>query len=307
MITTVLVGSVALLAAGLTLLAGRLSRRTRALSAAERDTARLRQEVDRCQRLLAQTDRLSALGLLAASVAHEVRNPLVSVRTFAQLLPERLHDEEFRTSFRNLALAEIDRISLLVNDLLAFARPAAPEVHEAHEADLNDILGQICRLVDGEAKKRGLEVRTNLDADLPPVAIDEARVKQVFLNVVLNAIHACDPGGRVTLATRAVTRGDTPYFQVEVRDSGCGIPATDLGRIFDPFFTTKVGGSGLGLFITQRIVREHGGVIDVASAPGAGAIFQVNFPMTAPASGGPGAARAGADADDLHHRSLPHG
>ncbi len=304
MMTTMLVVAVVLLAAALAVLASRVRHGDMALRVAQQDAARLREDLERCQHLLAQADRLSALGLLAASVAHEVRNPLVSVRTFAQLLPERLHDEEFRTSFRELALAEIDRISLLVNDLLAFARPVAPEVHET---DLNDILGQICRLVDGEAKKRALDVRTSLDTTLPSVAIDEARVKQVFLNVVLNAIHACDAGGCVDLATREVVRDDVSYFQVEVCDSGCGIPAGDLGRIFDPFFTTKAGGSGLGLFIAQRIVREHGGFIEVASTPGEGAVFHVNFPMPTPVPSAADAAATGTDADDLRHRSVSHG
>jgi signal transduction histidine kinase len=273
--------------------------------------ARVGADLDRCQRLLAQSDRLSAIGMLAASIAHEIRNPLVSVRTFAQLLPERLHDEEFCTSFRELALAEIDRISLLVNDLLAFARPAAPEIHAA---DINDILDQIRRLVDGEAKKRGIELRGALDESLPAVAVEEARVKQVFLNVVLNALHACNAGGAVTLATRAVTRGTRSYFQVEVRDSGPGIPAEDLARIFDPFFTTKAGGSGLGLFIARSIVQDHGGFIDVESTSGAGAAFFVNFPLrpeppavpTAPAAEH-AAGAADAYAYDGSYRSVPNG
>jgi two-component system sensor histidine kinase HydH len=266
---------------------------------------RLEADLDRCQRLLAQSDRLSAIGMLAASVAHEIRNPLVSVRTFAQLLPERLHDEEFCTSFRELALAEIDRISLLVNDLLAFARPSAPQIHAA---DINDILDQIRRLVDGETKKRSIEFRVNLDPSLPAIDVEEARIKQIFLNVVLNALHACSAGGAVTLATRAVTRGAGSYFQVEVRDSGPGIPAEDIGRIFDPFFTTKAGGSGLGLFIARRIVQDHGGFIDVQSAPGAGAVFFVNFPLRREALPAADYSAAGTvDADDRAYRSLPHG
>ncbi len=294
-----------MVAVGVIAVVGRRARTARA------GLVRLGADLDRCQRLLAQSDRLSAIGMLAASVAHEIRNPLVSVRTFAQLLPERLHDEEFCTSFRELALAEIDRISLLVNDLLAFARPSVPEVHAA---DINDILDQIRRLVDGETKKRSIEFHVNLDPSLPSVAVEEARIKQVFLNVVLNALHACNAGGAVTLATRAVSRGARPYFQVEVRDSGPGIAAEDIGRIFDPFFTTKAGGSGLGLFIARRIVQDHGGFIDVQSAPGAGAVFFVNFPLrreTLAAVDGGAAADHGAagvvDADERAYRSLPNG
>jgi signal transduction histidine kinase len=283
--------------------ARRRARRARVLHA---ENARLRDDLDRCQRSLARRDRLSAIGMLAASVAHEVRNPLVSVRTFVQLLPERLHDEEFRTSFRELALAEIDRISLLVNDLLAFSRPAAPE---RHDADINDILCQIRRLVDGETKKAGIQVCIDLDPALPLLAVDEGQIKQVFLNLVLNAVQACVGGGTLTLATRECLGGATPYFQVEVRDSGRGIAPHDLQRVFEPFYTTREGGSGLGLFIVRGIVEDHGGFVEVHSAPGAGAVFFVNFPLPeAPADRAAHATPGVADADDHRaHRAVPNG
>lgn len=291
-----LLGLLIMIAAGVIAVAARRARAAR---------TRLGADLERLQRLLAQNDRLSAIGMLAASVAHEIRNPLVSVRTFAQLLPERLHDEEFCTSFRELALAEIDRISLLVNDLLAFARPSAPEIHAA---DINDILDQIRRLVDGETKKRSIAFRVDLDPSLPSVEVEEARIKQVFLNVVLNALHACGAGGAVTLRTRAITHGAGSYFQVEIRDSGPGIPAEDIGRIFDPFFTTKAGGSGLGLFIARRIVQDHGGFIDVQSTPGAGAVFLVNFPLRREAVPASEPRPTGtADGYERAYRFLPNG
>ena len=303
MLSSILASCLVILGAAFAVVAIHARRLAAAAGAAGAELVHLRADLDRFQRLLGQADRLSAIGMLAASVAHEVRNPLVSVRTFAQLLPERLQDEEFRTSFRDLALGEIDRISLLVNDLLAFARPAAPEVHAT---DINDVLSQIRRLVDGEAKKRTLELSTNFDTGLPLIAADDARVKQVFLNVVLNALHACDPGGRVTVATRTVGVAGATYLQVEVCDSGRGISPSDIDRIFDPFFTTKEDGSGLGLFIAQRIVREHGGFIEVTSAPGSGTTFRVNFPLVT-AAATPVGAMADTDADDRPHRSIPHG
>jgi signal transduction histidine kinase len=300
--------AVSLVACGLTcaLLLARARKQRGAAAAAAGECEHLRLDLERCRQLLGQRDRLSAIGMLAASVAHEIRNPLVSVRTFAQLLPERLQDEEFCTSFRELALGEIDRISLLVNDLLSFARPPRPEVHAA---DINDILGQIRRLVDGETKKRGIALTADLDGSLPPVPVDDARVKQVFLNMVLNALQACDGGGAVTLTTRRVHASGKTYLAVEVRDSGRGIPASEVGRIFDPFFTTKEGGSGLGLFIARRIVAEHGGFIEVRSAPGEGTTFQVNFPLTAAEATGPGGrpTMVATDANDRRHRSVQHG
>jgi signal transduction histidine kinase len=272
--------------------------------AARAEATRLSDQLDTARRLLGNSDRLSAIGMLAASVAHEVRNPLVSVRTFVQLAPERLHDEEFRTGFRDLALGEIDRICLLVNDLLAFARPTAPE---AHATDINDVLEQIQRLVEGEAKKGGVELSARLDTTLPTVDGDDARIKQVFLNVVLNAIQACAGGGTVTLTTRTVRRADAHYLQIEVRDSGAGIEPEAVEHIFDPFFTTKERGNGLGLFIAQRIVHDHQGDIEVASTPGAGTSVLLHFPVTEELPVLDTVGGVSKDANDSPHRSVAHG
>ena len=305
MVGTFLVGVVVLTSVALGLAAIRQQRQIRAALAAQAEVTRLSEDLETSRRLLGQTDRLSAIGMLAASVAHEVRNPLVSVRTFVQLAPERLDDEEFRTSFRELALGEIDRICLLVNDLLAFARPSVAEVRATN---INEILGQMRRLLDGEAKKCAVELSTDLDLSLPMLPVDEPRIKQVFLNVVLNAIQACTGGGSVAVATRAVQRAGTIYYQVEVRDSGCGIPPGALERIFDPFFTTKHRGSGLGLFIAQRIVRDHGGHVQVNSAPGSGTVFSLNFPLRETARAHTQTkVGAGGNDNDRSHRSLSHG
>lgn len=271
---------------------------------ARAEAARLSDQLEAARQLLGQSDRLSAIGMLAAGVAHEVRNPLVSVRTFVQLAPERLHDEEFRTGFRDLALGEIDRICLLVNDLLAFARPTATE---AHATDINDVLGQIQRLVEGEAKKGGVELSARLATPLPMVDGDDARIKQVFLNVVLNAIQACAGGGTVTLTTRTVRRADAHYLQIEVRDSGAGIEPEAVEHIFDPFFTTKERGNGLGLFIAQRIVHDHQGDIEVASTPGAGTSVLLHFPVTEELPVLDTGGGVSKDANNSPHRSVAHG
>jgi signal transduction histidine kinase len=303
---TIAVLGAALMLSALALLRAlwRLRRAEAGAAAATRELIGLRAELQQCQRLLGHADRLSAVGMLAASVAHEVRNSLVSVRTFAQLLPERLHDEEFRTTFRELALTEIDRIGVLVNDLLACARPSADTIEPV---DVGDTLAQLCRLVEIEAKQRGIVIRAVFPPPLPRISIDQGLIKQVFLNVLLNAIHACDAEGHITLATRTIRDLDASFLQVEVCDSGRGIPAADLERIFDPFFTTKEGGSGLGLFIARRIVGDHGGVIEVDSTPGKGTAVRVNFPL--PSGGAPVEPRTDLkdDAYGLHHRSVTHG
>ncbi|HLY36500.1 MAG TPA: ATP-binding protein [Candidatus Binatia bacterium] len=233
-------------------------------------------ELDRTRDLLAHADRLSALGTLSASVAHEIRNPLVSVRTFIQLLPERLADEEFRTGFRDLALGEIERICGLINDLLAFSRPA-PAEREA--TDLNDLTAQITRLVDAEARRRDVTVSCYADPTLPLVVVDHAQVKQVLMNVILNAIQACAQHGTVDVRTRTEETGGQRWCAIVVADSGAGIPPEHLEHIFEPFFSTKDAGSGLGLFIARQIVVAHGGQIRAGRRPTGGSEFTIHFPL----------------------------
>src|SRR5207247_1459709 len=236
------------------------------LVASERQAAELRQT----RELLGRADRLAALGMLAAGVAHETRNPLVSVRTFIQLLPERLGDQEFRTTFRDLALGEVERICGLINDLLAFARPAPAQVEPT---DLNELVGQIVRLLDAEARRRGVVVACMSDPALPLVAVDEAQVKQVLMNVILNAIEACTARGRVEITTRTDESPEESSCVVAVADSGRGIAPEHLEQIFDPFFTTKDAGSGLGLFVAHEIVTQHGGGITAAPRAEGGTVF----------------------------------
>ena len=237
---------------------------------------RLARELAGNRELLARADRLATLGTLAAGVAHEIRNPLVSVRTFIQLLPERLADEEFRTGFRDLALGEIERICGLINDLLSFARPA-PEQREP--TDVQDLVAQITRLLEAEARKHNVAVACDADPDLPLVTVDEAQVKQVLLNVLLNAIQACGGAGRVAITIATVVQRGRRWCVLTVADSGPGIRPEDAAHIFDPFFTTKDAGSGLGLFIAHQIVAGHGGYITTAPRAGGGTEFSIFFPL----------------------------
>jgi signal transduction histidine kinase len=238
----------------------------------------LEHDLLRARELLARADRLAALGTLAAGIAHEVRNPLVSVRTFIELLPERLHDEEFRTAFRDLTLAEIERICGLLNDLLAFTRPAAAQ---AEPSDLNALVLQTVRLLEPEGRKCGVAVRTRCTAMLPLVAVDEGRLKQVLMNVILNAIQACSERGTVDVSTHCAPGPDRAWSVVEVADSGPGIPPEVAPHIFDPFVTTKDTGSGLGLHVAHRITSDHGGAIHARSRPGGGTIFAIHLPTVA--------------------------
>jgi signal transduction histidine kinase len=237
---------------------------------------RLRAELEHARALLARADRLAALGTLAASLAHEIRNPLVSVRTFIQLLPERLDDTEYRTTFRDLALDEIERICGLITDLLAFSRPAPTQ---REPTDLNEIVGQVARLLEAEARKCDVRIVRRQGRALPTVVVDDARIKQVLMNVILNAIEACGRNGVVEIATETVDRAGGCWCVVTVSDSGTGIAPEHRDSIFEPFFTTKNAGSGLGLFIARAIVTDHGGHITTGPRVGGGTVFAIHFPL----------------------------
>jgi signal transduction histidine kinase len=232
----------------------------------------------RSHELLARADRLAVLGTLAAGIAHEIRNPLVSVRTFIELLPERLHDEEFRTEFRQLTLAEIERICALLNDLLALARPAPARLEPS---DLNALALQTVRLLEPEARKRRVSLRIGLAGDVPPILVDEGRVKQVLMNLILNGIEACSERGTVDVVTSVPAPG--AWSVLEVADDGAGIPDELVAHVFDPFVTSKDTGSGLGLYIAHRIVTEHGGAIRTHPRPGGGTLFSITLPTVAAA------------------------
>jgi two-component system NtrC family sensor kinase len=242
------------------------------------ENARLYAELRASQVLLARSDRLAALGTLAAGIAHEIRNPLVAVQTFVQLLPERLDDHEFRTTFLQLAHDELERVSTLMNDLMTFARPAPVAIRETQ---INDLAEQVVRLLAGQAQKKGIALVTSLSPAIPSLMIDQGQMKQVFMNLVLNALQATPTSGTVTVTTALRYGADGPEFcEIEVRDTGAGIPAERQEQIFDPFFTTKDTGVGLGLFIVHQIVTEHQGFIDVESTVGQGTRFLIRLPLT---------------------------
>lgn len=247
------------------------------------ENARLYENLKQSQDTLRRADRLSSLGLLTAGLAHEIRNPLVAIRTFTQLLPERYDDAEFREGFQGLALKEVDRICGLVNDLLSFARPSKPNVAPEN---VSDVVDNISRILETQAKEKGVGIAREFGENLPKVWIDREQMKQVFMNLILNAIQAMKEGGSISIATRCIDRnGAEPagkFVQIEIRDTGIGIPEESLQHIFDPFFTSKDEGSGLGLAVSHQIVQEHGGFVTVESTVGKGTAFFVHVPVGRP-------------------------
>jgi signal transduction histidine kinase len=241
------------------------------------ENARLYEDLKRSKSYIRRADRLASLGTLTAGLAHEIRNPLVAIKTLTQLLPERLDDEEFRSQFLKIASGEVDRISSLVNELLDFARPSDPKWEME---DINTVLDGMILLVSTETKKKLITIIKDYAPNLPPAQIDREQIKQVILNILLNAVDATSENGKIMVKTRSFIKpGGEPYVQIEFTDTGCGIPGEHLEDIFNPFFTTKTTGSGLGLSISNQIVQDHKGYIDVESQLENGSSFFINLPV----------------------------
>ena len=233
--------------------------------------------LEHLQRQVRQADRLASIGTLASGMAHEIKNPLTALKTFTQLLPKRYNDAEFRDDFSGLAGSEIARIERIVNQLLAFARPAPLMIEQV---SLHDIIAGAMRLVGPQASRLQVEVRKSLRADTDLIAADKDRLQQVVLNLLLNALQASVPGGWVELSTDLELGlvEHEPLVRLDVRDNGSGIPTDMLPHIFDPFFTTKSEGTGLGLSVSYNIIAEHKGRLEVHSESGNGTCFSVYLP-----------------------------
>jgi two-component system NtrC family sensor kinase len=240
---------------------------------------------------LAQADavrgeKLASIGMLAAGIAHELNNPLTGVLTFATLVRQGMDDDLPEAEDLDLVIKETKRCATIIRRLLDFAREKAPE---KNYCDLNKLIRDAAQLIEQPARLSQIEVVLDLGEDLPVIWIDEDLVKQVIMNMLVNAQHAIGEGGRITLKTAvcpepmALTPGTEPVEMVEVTvtDTGCGISESDLAKIFDPFFTTKeVGkGTGLGLSVSHGAVLAHGGDIRVESQLGVGTTFRIFLPV----------------------------
>ncbi|AKJ65334.1 ATP-binding protein [Kiritimatiella glycovorans] len=230
--------------------------------------------VHRLQQQVRRSDRLASAGTLAAGMAHEIKNPLVTIKTFTQLLPERYEDPDFRRNFSELVGHEVGRIDNTVNQLLRFARPQPPHLVPVH---LQEILQRVQSLVAENMKQKGIESRTRWEASNDLIRGDASLLIQAFLNFCLNAIEAMEKGGVLSMETRNERRDGRPAVRVEIADTGCGIPREDVPRIFDPFFTGKDEGTGLGLPVAHGIIKDHQGEVEVRSAQGEGTSFFISF------------------------------
>lgn len=239
----------------------------------EESYTRLRQQADQLlevEEQLRRADRLSALGELSAGLAHEIRNPLGSIRGTAEILRDATAVDSPQQEFAGILIKEVDRLNRVVQDFLDFARPAKVE---ADLIDLNLVVEEVLALAGRMLEKGGTEISFT-SGELSTCPGNAEQLKQALLNLVLNAMQAMPAGGQLAIATHQLDEG----ISVEIRDTGSGIAEDRLEKIFDPFFTTRQEGTGLGLAITSRIIRGHGGSIDVVSKIGQGTTFTVELP-----------------------------
>lgn len=225
-------------------------------------------ELKHIRERLAGSERMAALGEVAARVAHEIRNPLVSIGGFAQRLEKKL-DGELR-EYAMIINNEVKRLEVILKEILGFVREVRLSMTRVN---INEVLGDILALIESELVGSGISMKTSL-GDIPDVVIDPDRVKEAMLNIVNNAIQAVGTHGEIYIRTYA----GNGYVITEVSDMGCGIDEKEMPFIFDPFYTTKPAGTGLGLAITRRIIEEHKGRIEVKSRPGEGTTVKVFLP-----------------------------
>jgi two-component system, NtrC family, sensor kinase len=253
----------------------KVEKRTQELQIAEAETAR--------------TEKLASVGLLAAGIAHELNNPLTGVLTFTTLLRKKAPDGSADAEDLDLVIRETKRCAAIIRRLLDFAREKTPE---KKFTDVNLVIEDTARIIERPASFRDIEIAMDLDPDLPQVWVDADLIKQVIMNMLVNAQHAIEHEGSITVRSRRFPQSKSPepggqpvpMVEISIIDTGCGIPEKNLKRIFDPFFTSKeVGkGTGLGLSVSHGIVRAHDGVIEVQSTVGKGSTFRIYLPLEPP-------------------------
>jgi two-component system NtrC family sensor kinase len=225
-------------------------------------------ELARSQAQLIQSEKLAATGKLAASIAHELNNPLQAVQSCVYLVADQTDPHDPNRQYLDIAREELDRVARIVGRMVDFYRPSD---EGRIPTDVNALLENVVALVRKRLQQGGIEMDLELTPDLPLIVVTGDHLKQVFLNIIINALEAMPQGGRLEMVTRYVSgRGDrkkasadAAFVEIEFADTGVGIPAEHINNIFDPFFTTKSKGMGLGLSVSYGIVERHGGQIQV--------------------------------------------
>jgi len=227
----------------------------------------------------ARSEKLASVGQLAAGIAHELNNPLTGVLTFSHLVRKQLPDDSPEAEDLDLVIQETKRCAVIIRRLLDFAREKTPE---KKYSDINKLIKETTYLIHQSAQVADIDIILDLDEAIPAVWIDEDLVKQVIMNMLVNAQHAIDDGGTISIKTRDRRQDEkNDMVEISITDTGCGISEENLQRIFDPFFTTKVvgKGTGLGLSVSHGTIVAHGGTVEVSSEVGVGTEFRIYLPI----------------------------
>ncbi|WP_377889721.1 PAS domain S-box protein [Alkalihalobacillus sp. R86527] len=223
------------------------------------------------EEFLSTSDKLSVIGELAAGVAHEIRNPLTSLKGFTQILKSRLSNESDQ-EFIKIMMSELDRINMIVNEFMVLARPQAVTYEKAN---ILDVIENVLTLIETQAILNNVQIFTRLIKTVPAITCSENQIKQVLINVLKNAIEAMPDGGEIVVSVYM----DSTDILIEVKDNGTGIPDHQLAHLGEPFYTTKKKGNGLGLMISRRIIQNHQGEITFESEEGLGTIVSIKLPL----------------------------
>jgi PAS domain S-box-containing protein len=244
-------------------------------------------EKKRMDDYLLRVEKFAALGRIAAGIAHEIRNPLAGIYTTVQNLESEFKETDSQKADLKNILREIDRVEHLIREVLDLVRPVPLHIEEF---DIHDLLSATLSLLKKEMAKKRIELRTEYDAKYSIIKADPNRLRQVFLNLTINAVESINGSGKVTVRTDTARTGnrEKDWLAVDILDNGIGIPSKHMSRIFDPFFTTKNGGTGLGLTVTHKIVEDHHGMIEVESQVDQGTMVRVVLPVSRTTHAQPG-------------------
>ena len=232
-------------------------------------------EVKQLKDEIARSERLASIGRLAAGVAHEIRNPLSSIKGFATYFKERYREIPEDRKTAEIMIQEVERLNRVIGQLLEFARPMNIE---KKPTSLRALVQHSLKMIEADAHRKGIKINTSISPDIKEALIDPDKIKQVFLNLYLNAFEAMENGGTLFVELRKDDRAGA--VRIIISDTGTGIKDEDLARVFDPYFTTKSSGTGLGLAIVHKVIESHGGEVRVENRPGEGTAVTILLPYS---------------------------
>ncbi len=234
-----------------------------------------RQQMEEANKKLVQAEKLASIGKLSATIAHEIRNPLTSVKLNIQKLADNDQLDELEKEHLSIAQEGIEQIEKFIKELLSFTRAS---VLQLDYFDLDQILDGSLKMLLPSLAEKHIQIKKNYQPGLPPALVDGDKLRQVFVNILRNAYEAVGEDGEIEISLSLQPEGEKSYFEIRICDTGSGIPEKDWENIFEPFFTTKSSGAGLGLANARRIVEQHGGTIRVVGKEGPGSCFLIRIP-----------------------------